>query len=156
MPARLGATLTIGEVVQREHVAVLGQEGQRHVRGALADHEVDGDEALEHDGPRGIAQPVLQGAKDLADAGIARVRGDENVLNVLCLGRRILGAGQVSERAGAGAAPEGARPPSIVSHLDLGGALDGLFEGARHGAGAARVGCAVVSGELEARTQMAG
>lgn len=107
MPARLGATPTIGQVVQREHVAVLGQKGQRHVRGALADHEVDGDEALEHDGPRGIAQPVLQGAKDLADAGIARVRGDENVLNVLCLGRRILGAGQVSGRAGAGAAPGG-------------------------------------------------
>lgn len=50
----------------------------------------------------------------------------------------------------------GAWSPSIVSHLDLGRALDGLFEGARHGAGAARVGCAVVSGELAARTQMAG
>lgn len=51
---------------------------------------MDGDEALEDDGPGGVAQAVLQGAEDLADARLAGVGGDEDVLDVLGLGGRIL------------------------------------------------------------------
>ena len=57
---------------------------------ALANHEVDGDEALEDDGPRCIPEAVLQRADDLCDTRLARVRRDEEVLDVLCLWGRIL------------------------------------------------------------------
>lgn len=69
---------------------MLGEKGQRHVRGALADHEMDGDEALQGDSPRRVAQAVLQGAEYLGDARLAGMGGDEDVLNVLGLGRCIL------------------------------------------------------------------
>lgn len=102
------------------------QEAQRDVGRPLADHEVDGDEALEDDGPCRVAQAVLQRAEDLGDARLARVRGDEDVLDVLGLRGGSLEcwlAGRVRPR------------PVAAAHLDLRRALDGLLEGARHGAG---------------------
>lgn len=85
---------------------------------------MDGNQALEDNGPCRISQPVLQRADDLGNARLARVCRDENMLNVLCLWGRILGAllGE-AYMDGLGAA-----------HLNLCSALDGLFEGAGHDA----------------------
>jgi hypothetical protein len=41
----------VGEVGDGEGVAVLGQMGERDIGGALANHEVNGNETLEDDGP---------------------------------------------------------------------------------------------------------
>ena len=42
-----------------------------------------GDQALEDDGPCRIMESGRQRSEDFADAGLARVGGDEDVLNVL-------------------------------------------------------------------------
>lgn len=59
---------------------------QGHIRLALTDHEVYDNQRLEDDGPGGVAQAVLQGAKDLGDASLAGVGSDQNVLDILALG----------------------------------------------------------------------
>lgn len=71
---------------------MLGEVGERDVGRALADHEVDGDQALEDGRPCRVVEAVLQGAEDLADAGFVGMCCDENVLNVFCLWRRKLEA----------------------------------------------------------------
>lgn len=62
---------TVCEVADSERITIPSKEGERDVGGALADHEVNGDEALEDDGPCRVAQAVLQGAKDLCDSRFA-------------------------------------------------------------------------------------
>lgn len=64
---------------------MLSQVLQRDVGRPFADHEVDGDEALEDDGPCRVADAVLQRPEDLAHAGVARVCRDEDVLDVFGL-----------------------------------------------------------------------
>lgn len=91
---------TVGEVANGKGVAVLRQIRECDVGRALADHEVDGDEALEDDGPCCVSQAVLQRTKDLCDARFARVRRDEDVLDVLGLWGRILELRSVSRAAG--------------------------------------------------------
>jgi hypothetical protein len=59
--------------------------GQSHVRRALTNHEVDNDQALEDDGPCGIAQAGLQSAEDLSDAGLSSMCGNEDMLDIFCL-----------------------------------------------------------------------
>ena len=73
-------------------VWVLCQILERDVGLPLADHQMDNDERLVDDGPGRVAEPVLQGAEDLGDAGLAGVRGDEDVLDILGLGGRELAA----------------------------------------------------------------
>lgn len=108
---------------------------------------MDGDEALEDDGPGGIAHAVLQGAEDLGNASLAGMGRDEEMLDVFRLRRSIL----LKQRKTAGSAEggrEGGRTgeeeegmdraggtlglEARVAHLDFGRALDGLFERARH------------------------
>ena len=66
---------------------------------ALSDHKVHDDQALEDNGPRRVAQAVLEGAKDLGDACLARMRRDEDVLDILGLGGRGLWGGLARRNA---------------------------------------------------------
>ena len=72
---------------------MLGQVGEGGVRRALADHQVDRDERLVHDGPGRVTQPRVQGFEDIGQPVLAAVRRDEYVLDVLCLRRRKLRMG---------------------------------------------------------------
>jgi hypothetical protein len=77
-------TQTLGEGINGEFaLGALGQILERDLWLALADHEVDDDEALEDNGPGRVAQAVGEGAEDLSDASFAGVRGDEYVLDIL-------------------------------------------------------------------------
>jgi hypothetical protein len=87
-----GRALTIGEHAHGQCVSVLSQVGQRYVGRPFADHEVDGDEALEDDGPCRVADAVLERPEDLTHAGVARVCRDEDVLDIFGLGGGGLGA----------------------------------------------------------------
>lgn len=51
------------------------------------------DERLEGDGPRRVAQSILQNSEYFADPSFAAVRGDENVLDILRLRRSELDHG---------------------------------------------------------------
>ena len=51
---------------------------------------MDGDQALEDDGPCRVSQSILERADDLGNARLASMRGDEDVFDVFRLGRRIL------------------------------------------------------------------
>ena len=62
---------------------VLRQVLQGDLGLALSDHQVHDDQALEDNGPRRVAQAVLEGAKDLGDACFARMGRDEDVLDIL-------------------------------------------------------------------------
>lgn len=66
---------------------VLRQELECNVGLALPYHEVYDDQALVYNGPRRVAQPVGEGAKDLGNACLAGVCRDEDVLDILGLGR---------------------------------------------------------------------
>lgn len=59
--------LTFREVADREHIPMVCQVRQCHVRRPLTDHQVDSDKALEHDGPGRIAQAILKRAEDLSN-----------------------------------------------------------------------------------------
>jgi len=59
--------------------------GEGDVGRPLADHEVHRDQALEDDGPCCIMETVLQSSKYLPDASLARMRRDEDVLDVFGL-----------------------------------------------------------------------
>ena len=110
---------------------------------------MDGDQALEDDGPCGIAEAVCEGAKDFADASFAGMGSDEDVLDILCLWRGILrrgacvsipSTGRRTRREARGLRARYAESRAgrcmqeviRTTHLDLGCALDGLFERARH------------------------
>jgi hypothetical protein len=100
LPPVLSSPRTICEVAKRQHTMVLSKICERYVRCALADHQVHSNEALEDGGPRWLAQPTLHHAKDLADAGLARVCRDENVFDVFGLGGGILWEGTGSATHG--------------------------------------------------------
>lgn len=108
----------------------------------LANHEVDGDEALEDDSPCRVAQAVLQGVEDVGDARLG-VGGDEDVLDVFGLGRRIL------RGTSSAALSWPVRGWQRSAYLDLGGTLDRFLKGAGHdddGPGG-RAGCGQEAGE---------
>ena len=69
---------------------MLGQVCECGFRGTFSYHQVDSDQALEDGRPCGVMQAVLKGAEDLADTSLAGMGCDEDVLDVLCLGRRKL------------------------------------------------------------------
>lgn len=73
-----------------QDASVLGKKGECHVWRAFPYHEMRREQAFENHRPRGVAQSILQRAKDLADTGIARVSRYEDMLNIFRLGRRIL------------------------------------------------------------------
>lgn len=68
----------------------MGEVGEGDVGRSLADHQVDGDQALEDRRPGRVVNTFLQGAEDLADAKLAGMGGDEDVLNVFRFWRRKL------------------------------------------------------------------
>ena len=78
---------------------VLRQVLQGDLGLALSDHKVHDDQALEDNGPRRVAQAVLEGAKDLGNACLARMRRDEDVLDILGLGGRELLGGLARRNA---------------------------------------------------------
>lgn len=91
------AIRTLGEVVYGQRSArVLGQKLESDLGLALADHQVDDDQALVDDGPGRVAQAVGEGAEDFGDARLAGVGRDEDVLDILGLGRGKLSSGRVS------------------------------------------------------------
>ena len=47
---------------------------------------MDYDESLEHDGPCGVAQSVLQGSEYLCDARISRMSCNKDMLDIFGLG----------------------------------------------------------------------
>lgn len=88
---------TLSEVVYGQRAAgVLGQELEGDVGLALADHQMDDDQALVDNGPGRVAQAVGEGAEDLGDACLAGVGGDEDVLDILGLGRGELSMQRIS------------------------------------------------------------
>lgn len=100
MPDVLALGDGVIEVEDGQGVSVLGQIGKSDVGGALTDHEVYRDETLEDDGPCRVSEAVLEGPDDVCYAALARVCRNEDVLDVLCLGRRILlGRGLVTIQA---------------------------------------------------------
>lgn len=84
---------------------MLGQIRECNIGPPLTDHQMHGNQVLEDDGPRRVAEAILQRAEDVADAGLAGVGGYQYMLDIFRLGR---------------------------GGLDLGGTLDRLFERARH------------------------
>ena len=74
---------------------VLRQELEGNFGFALPDHQVHDNQALVDDGPGGVAEAVRQGAEDLADARFAGVGCDEDVLDILGLGRGELSFGRI-------------------------------------------------------------
>lgn len=69
---------------------MLRQIGESDFLGALANHQVDSQETLEHNGPCRIPQAVVHRPKDLADPSLSRVRSNQKMLDVLCFWGRIL------------------------------------------------------------------
>lgn len=51
---------------------------------------MDNDQSLEADSPGRVAQTLFQGAEDLGDSGLAARRGQQDVFDILGLGRRKL------------------------------------------------------------------
>lgn len=106
---------------------------------------MDGYQTLEDDSPCRVPEPVLQRSKDLAHSGLPGMRSHEYVFDVFCLGRCGLAAKeradacQQSWRCSKLAMPQTCAMTfwarGTVTNLDLGGALDGLFKGARHDGG---------------------
>ncbi len=141
----LQAMLTVGKHADGENIPMLGQIAKGHIGRTLPDHQMDCDQALEDDSPCGVAQTVLQRPKDLSDAGLAGMCGDEDVFDVLRLG----GSGLPGPRL---ALPTPRRPPCDrrATDLDLGSALDGLLKGTGHGGVAGPRG----TGPTEARITM--
>lgn len=82
--------LTVREHANCERVPVSREICQCHVWRTLANHEVYGNEALEDDGPCRVPKPKRQRAEDLGHAGLTRVRGNEDMLDVLGFRRREL------------------------------------------------------------------
>jgi hypothetical protein len=77
---------TLGERIDSEFpVRVLRQILQGDLGLALADHEVHDDQALEDNGPCGVAQSVREGSEYLRHAGFPRVCRDQDVLDILGL-----------------------------------------------------------------------
>lgn len=86
---------TLSKIIDGQLPArALAEMLERDVRLALADHQVHDDEALEDDRPSRVAQAVLQRAEDLGDARLARVRRDQDVLDIFGLRGRELPGGE--------------------------------------------------------------
>lgn len=120
-------------------VWVLGQVLQCDLWLALSYHEMYDDQALEDNGPRGIAQSVRQGAEYLSDSSFAGVRRDQDVFDIFGLwgGKLHMRVRQlfpcyVSSSSAVIDQTE-QMPVKAHAYLDLGAALDALLEGARHG-----------------------
>ena len=64
---------------------MISEVGQRRIRRAFPDHQVNRDQALEDDSPGRVPQPVLQRPEDFPNARLTRPRCDQDMLNVLCL-----------------------------------------------------------------------
>ena len=77
---------------------VLSQEVERDVGLALADHQVDDDEAFVDNGPCRVAEAICQGAEDLAHARLAGMGRNEDVLDIFGLWRGELSTGRISRR----------------------------------------------------------
>lgn len=87
-PYVVALRLHLREVINRQlFMWVLRQKLESDFWLALPYHKMHDDEALEHNRPRAVAQPVHEGAKDLGDARFARVGRDEDVFDILGLGR---------------------------------------------------------------------
>ena len=78
-------------------VRALGEELECNVGLALPYHEVYDDQALVYDSPGRVAQSVGEGAKDFSNACLAGVCCDEDMFDILGLGRCEL-RGRVSLR----------------------------------------------------------
>lgn len=95
---------TFGEVVDCQRAAgVLSQEVECDVGLALADHQVDNDQAFVDNGPCRVAEAVCQGAEDLAHTRLAGVGRNEDVLDIFGLWRGELSTGRISRRRAGGA-----------------------------------------------------
>ena len=104
--------LHVGETVDRQSVCgCCAQVAESDVWCAFLDHQVHNDERLEGYRPGRVAEAVGQGTKHLCDTSLAGLGRQQDVLDILGLGRR---------------------------ELDFGAALDGLLEGARHELGGSR------------------
>ena len=127
---------TLCEVVCRQPpMRVLGQVLKRDLGLALPYHQMHDDQALEDNGPRRVAQAVRQRAEDLGDAGLARMRRDEDVLDIFRLGCRELYTHQPSVSSWGGFLRKKQAVENGRTHLDLGPSLHRLLKGARHGSG---------------------
>jgi hypothetical protein len=81
---------TFRECVDGETLGGLCDVAQGDIRSALPDHEMYDDERLKHDRPRGVAEPQLEGTKDIGDARFAAVRCVEDGLDIFGFGSRKL------------------------------------------------------------------
>jgi len=126
---------TLSEGIDGEFaVRVLRQVLKRDFRLALSYHQVYDDHALVYNGPGRVAQSVGEGAKDLRNAGFARVGRDEDVFDILGLWGgelRVKSVGCDNGVSRHAAVAEGEAHVSRM-YLDLGAALNALLEGARH------------------------
>lgn len=93
-----------------------------------------GNQTLEDDSPCRVPESVLQGAENLANASLARMRGYKDMLDVLRLrGSSLRQPGWLVLMADSTVVfPSPRSVFQVLTCLDLGCALDGLFEGARH------------------------
>ena len=92
-------------VRRQSPLGTLGEIFERDLGLALPYHQMHNDQAFEDDCPRRVAKAVLQGAKDLGHAGLARMRRDENVFDIFGLG-----CGKLCIRI--------SRPPAIWSQCE--------------------------------------
>lgn len=123
---------TLCKVIYRQlSVRILRQVLERDFWLALSYHEMHDDQALEHDGPCGVAQAVREGAKDLGDACFAGMRRYKDMLDILRFRRCELGiCVSISQlRLGDGGSQ---RTGTAHSYLLLGPAFHALLERARH------------------------
>lgn len=127
---------------------MLSQICQCNIGRSLPNHEVDGDQTLEDDGPCRIPQPVLEGPEDLAYSSLSGMCRYEDVFDVFRLRGRGLqvkrGVSIVVRQPSSAWLPGSIASHRIAAHrrigvsvaeatdLDLGRALDGLFKRACH------------------------
>ncbi len=75
---------------------MLREVGESDFLGPLSNHQVDSQEALEHNGPCRVPQAIVHGPKYLAHASLSGVRSNQEMLDILCFWGRILGTRAVS------------------------------------------------------------
>lgn len=69
---------------------MLGEVCESDLLRALTNHQMDGEEALEDNGPGRVSEAVVHGPKDLTHASFSRMRGNQEMLDILCFRGRIL------------------------------------------------------------------
>lgn len=74
--------LTFGEVTGRDLLGVVGEVRQRGILLPFPDHQMDNDQGLEYNGPRGVAKSVLECSKYLCDARFAGMGRHQDRLDV--------------------------------------------------------------------------